>query len=303
MSFQVNDPETNKLNLIKWALNSKTSVFLFTPYLSNKGVQFLQNALNGKDVHLLIRGESNDFKSGAVEKLGLHTALELGWKVRYNTKLHAKSFFDTSGWMLAGSANLSSSGFSLQGYGNFEITFTGVDTDQTFTNAALTLFSKSPTVDLKFIRSMPDKVEAVMESPHLSHGDSFTLLDIPQSKSLQALHAELISEGYKNLSNQVLFHDCALLNINSTSVTLTDLYAAFNELPLTKKFLERVGNGEFFGALRRWLTDNVTEVPTPSREDFNQQLNKLYALTVEANAESYTIDVPGERSNRLKKIS
>ena len=98
-----------------------------------------------------------------------------------------------------------------------------------------------------------------------------------------------IQEG--NFSDQRVLADVALLNIGE-DFSLIGVKKNFIATPLVQKILEIVGERERFGVIRRWMEQNIVDVPTPSRDDFNTQLNKLYDLIVEAHDGKYIKERP-----------
>jgi hypothetical protein len=99
---------------------------------------------------------------------------------------------------------------------------------------------------------------------------------------------------------RVILHDAMLLDLIAGCSDRV-VFQHFLTLPVIKEFLAFTGEGQRFGALRRWLEDNIEDVPTPSRDDFNTQLNRIYTYVVEAGEGVYQRATPGQHSEWLIK--
>jgi hypothetical protein len=307
MSFKVNHPMENKIALIKWAAGATGEIYLVSPFITENAVKVLATFLNSSKVSLLFRGRDEDFRFGACEKNALFFALEKGWEIRRSINLHAKVFVDETGAMIGGSANLTASGFSLHGEGNFEVTFSGTDISKTYLTPLILNFSKAEKIDKAWIERAPDReantkftfIDSIL--PLENAGSKFSLLDIPQSASLSELLPLFKLDIKKICKNDIALHDWILLGLTSPPKDTKVIFNAFLELPLVAALLEVVGDGAYFGTLRRWLEETVEDVPTPSRADFNTQLNRLYEMIVEASEGRYERVVPGGHSEMLRR--
>src|SRR5690606_7170004 len=115
----------------------------------------------------------------------------------------------------------------------------------------------------------------------------FSLLSIPQTQSLKSLYNSL---GHNHFDDCVI-HDISLLKID-LDASYEMIKENFRSLELVKSLVSQINGFARFGTLRRWLEDNIMDVPTPSRDDFNTQLNKLYSLIEESFDGEYVIERP-----------
>ena len=304
MPFEIVHPIDRFQALVDWAIGAQGSIIIASPFVSAVAVKQLINFLAAEDVILIVRGQPGDFRAGVCDKAALRLAIGQQWRVFFDYRLHAKVFSDGAGRLLVGSANLTAAGFGIGNMGNFEVLLRGSDEESHYLNALKEFVSQSSAVSLDWIEAQPD--------PHLenysacevlpkSHAGKFSLLDLPQSRSLTELYANLKAGAGHWRHDKRAVHDWALFGFGVAPADSADLFGQFLELPLIKAFLIRVGDGEYFGALRLWLIENVRDVPTPSREDFNTHLNRLYAMVVEAGGDKYERVVPGRHSEMLRK--
>ncbi len=308
--MEIFHPSFNRRRLENWLTTCDEEIYIFTPFFTRYGLQIVENHISDKvSVNLLVRGVFDDYVSGALSITALKRALHLKWKIKRYKHLHAKVYFD-SNELFFGSVNLTRRGLGYPPVGNFEL-LAKIDSPKKDLIDEINLaWSSGTDMDYEYILKIENELDVFM-GEYEKHSHEFEIINdeyekhkkyslrhIVQSESIQSFYNTLCSGG----SDDVLFnHDYNLLQAED-SMKYEELLYNFLEIELIRDFLEYVGEGRFFGELRKWLIYHVEDVPTPSREDFNTQLNKLYDLVVEATQGKYRRITPGRYSEKLEKL-
>ncbi|WP_285147265.1 phospholipase D-like domain-containing protein [Lelliottia wanjuensis] len=105
------------------AFEKSSSVNILSPYLTMPAVEFLFKHLPvGVDVKLIVRARPQDILSGAVDINAINVLHESGVKCFFHRTLHGKFYQINENEGYIGSANFTSNGLCLNGYGNLELT-------------------------------------------------------------------------------------------------------------------------------------------------------------------------------------
>ena len=287
-------------------------LIIVTPFLSDRMTQVTLRSAAGASGQILTRGTEDDFLTGVVDCNALRQFINAGWFVKLHKRLHAKVYW-RGGEFLFGSCNLTQAGMIGPPAGNWECAAIGKGEISSIFNFG-DLWAKATFVTLQDIDNIEkwkvielEKLRAIsrdhfpLKLNQITHSGIFTLNDIPQSASLLEFCRCMQSiESLGILERSTTLHDADLMN-DASDFGYDSVCQAFMTLPLVTALLEITGDGQGFGTLRAWLERHVADVPTPSRQDFNQQLNRLYEHIVEASRGKYQREVPGRRSEWLVK--
>ncbi|MGL5602909.1 MAG: phospholipase D-like domain-containing protein [Silvania sp.] len=105
------------------ALENATRVNILSPYLTMPAVNFLFEHLPlGVDTKIIVRARPADIISGAVDINALSILHQSGVKCFLHRTLHGKFYQINESEGFIGSANFTSNGLCLTGYGNLELT-------------------------------------------------------------------------------------------------------------------------------------------------------------------------------------
>ena len=283
--------------------------FVASPFVTDRVVRIALLKLGAVPGRLLVRGLPADYVNGSLDCYALERFIKAGWSVRYHHKLHAKVYCFRDEFML-GSCNFTNAGLKGPHEGNFECAVRGkgpileiLKLGELWKIATeLSLADILAIKNWQIQQPKPDPKSSSPDFPIASRTPAlqpFSLRDVPQSPSFEWLSTHLRqTDGLSADDLQIVFHDIDLLDLDTTAAA-ADIYDKFLVSPLVSAFLKFNGEGKRFGELRAWLTKMVEDVPTPSRADFNSQLNKLYALVVEASQGRYVRTVKGRHSEWL----
>lgn len=309
--MKVFHPSTNRRVIEKWLSNGEGEIYIFSPFFTEKGLEYIhRNTHNYLKINLLVRASFDDFISGALSVPALKSVLKLGWNVKRYEYLHAKAFFNDKE-MLFGSVNLTGRGLGYPPIGNFELLGMTELTDKEIIKEFEMIWKQSTVISDDYLDEIAKDVEKFKADYNkrkkyikkinnkFSNKKEFSLKHIVQSKSIRSFYERLVNG---NTEDSIFYHDYNLLSAYQ-GISYEELLENFLTIGLVKKFLSYLGDGRFFGDLRKWLVENIDDVPTPSRDDFNIQLNKLYDLVVEATQGRYRRITPGAHSEKLEKIN
>lgn len=99
-----------------------STIFVISAYMKVAGLQELLGHVGpSNSVRILVRWQPNDLLMGASDLCSYGYAIEKNWTFYARQDLHAKVYALGEKAIFIGSANLTSKGFSLAGYGNAEI--------------------------------------------------------------------------------------------------------------------------------------------------------------------------------------
>jgi hypothetical protein len=311
--MKVHLPAANRDEFLEWLQECHGLIFLFSPYIQQSAIAMIIAAISepSRKVNLLVRADPLDIMNGATSIEALEMAHAHKWSLRYNSSLHAKAFWQDNGRIFFGSANLTGRGIAGHISSNYEVTGRTDNCDIHTIHSLQNLWNNSHPIsaaDITLLKQFKTKSKFtppdVTDFP-LKKTDSinrkFSLLDIPQSQSLKVFYKKMQSKDRRKDWDQTFLHDLELLQVPLTA-TQQEIHAAFRHLPLTAELLREIGEGKFFGHLRRWLAANIDDTPTPSRESLNEQLNRLYDLVVEASDGGYEKIRPNHSEGIFKTI-
>lgn len=141
--------------------------------------------------------------------------------------------------------------------------------------------------------------------------DKFLISALPMTRSV----GDLI-EGYKRLSagkepsedSEVaacIFHDLSNYGIEPGLVEtefVQELTGRFFAHPFIQKIDEFIAPEAYFGRIKEWIQDNCTDVPVPSRRELTGNVQVLLEWFVALGNGKYEVDIPGARSQRIRKL-
>ena len=140
--------------------------------------------------------------------------------------------------------------------------------------------------------------------------DSFLVSALPMTRSVD----DLVS-GYLRMSSggvpsddaetaACIFHDLANYGIGiglAEDAFRSELASRFFNHPFIRKLDEFIAPEAYFGRIKAWVQDNCADVPVPSRRDLTGNVQVLLEWFVGLGGGRYAVDVPGIRSQRIRK--
>lgn len=140
--------------------------------------------------------------------------------------------------------------------------------------------------------------------------DDFSISALPMTRTVDELisgYARITaghvpSDDYETAA--CVFHDITNYGISdnlSESEFLKELTASFFVHPFIQKIDEFIDPEAYFGRIKEWIQANCTDVPVPSRRELTGNVQVLLEWFEKLGNGKYVIDVPGARSQRIRK--
>ena len=141
--------------------------------------------------------------------------------------------------------------------------------------------------------------------------DDFLVSALPMTHSVDALVSGYVLIGGSQAPSDdpettaSIFHDLVNYGIDpgmSKDEFVGALSDAFFAHPFIQKIDEFISPEAYFGRIKEWIQDNCTDVPVPSRRELTGNVQVLLEWFEKLGGGKYAIDVPGARSQRIRKI-
>lgn len=153
-----------------------------------------------------------------------------------------------------------------------------------------------------------DEFEKIAIKPNKTN---FLISVLPMTKSVNTLEESYmqINEGLSASNNNEIrdcvFHDLANYGIPiglSRSEFKSRLKESFFAHPFIKKIDEFIAPEAYFGRIKEWIQKNCTDVPVPSRRELTGNVQVLLEWFEKLGDGKYSVDIPGEHSQRIRRV-
>ncbi len=304
----------------KYLNEAKTNdqVFLCVPYIKTKILAKLIANVKNKII-IITTWHPNDLLSGSSE-LELYSFCKENKITLYiNNKIHLKVYSINLESGIVASGNISHNG--LMPDGNYEVAtiieklsgedrlyFEKIRNEATLVDDEIhrqykEWYDKQPKEIQKEI-----KLEDIISIPQR---DYFLRSALPMTRDLD----ELI-EGYvkinsglepsdDTITSSCIYHDLANYQLElelSKEEFVKKLKTQFFSHPFIKKIDEFIAPEAYWGSIRIWIRDHCTDVPLPRPWELTENVQILYNWFIELGDGKYVRDIPGARSERIRKI-
>ncbi len=294
------------------------TIFLFVPYIRTS---VLENLLEGipNRVVIVTTWEPKDIQSGSSE-LSLYLFCQGRNIALYISRgLHLKVYSVGLTSAILATGNVSRRG--LLPDGNYEAA-TRVDNlavgDRLFFES---IRKKARLVDDAMYEELVEwsKANPPQSSEHiplsgaisLPRMDDFLVSALPMTQTVDVLIA-----GYRRIcaeekpSEDLEESACIIHDLANYDITLgleedefvRKLKSAFFAHPFIRRIDEFIAPEAYFGRIKEWIQSNCTDVPVPSRRELTGNVQVLLEWFVELGGSRYVVDVPGARSQRIRKL-
>ena len=145
----------------------------------------------------------------------------------------------------------------------------------------------------------------------LQRKDDFSISALPMTQSVNELIIgyRRICAGYvpseDSETSACIIHDLVNYDIKfglDDNMLIHDLTIAFFAHPFIQKIDEFISPEAYFGSIKAWIQNNCTDVPVPSRREITGNVQVLLRWFVRLGNGRYTIDVPKNYSQRIKRL-
>lgn len=293
-------------------------VYIFVPYIKTSVLSKLVGRIQGKIV-IVTTWEPKDLLSGSSDLYLYPFCKERGIALYVTEGLHLKVYSLGLNSAILATGNISQRGLLPEG--NYEV---AIMIDR-LTNEDRLFFSKIRNTARLVNDYMYHKLKnwydtnktKIVNEPRFSdiasgpERNDFSIASLPMTRSV----SELVS-GYVNISQGLepsdndeidacIFHDLANYHIElglSRDEFVKVLALKFFDHPFIRKMDEFISPETYFGRIKEWIQNNCTDVPVPSRRELTGNVQVLLEWFVNLGNGKYVVDVPGSKSQRIRKF-
>lgn len=295
-------------------------IFIYAPYIQTKTFsKLIKDLPDKKRISVITTWHTNDLVFGSSELELYQYCKKNEISLYINNKIHLKVFSIGLESVIISTGNISYGG--LDG-GNEEcgaileeitsvsrLFFERIKKNATHINDEV--YQRYVEGYQELMKKIPKPV--VYEDMQILSQDNYFLKSaLPMTRTVDELITgyKRINAGLKPSDNNELsacvYHDLANYEIElglSEEQFLQKLKKQFFMHPFIKKIDEFIDPEAYWGRIRIWIRDHCTDVPLPRPWELTENVQTLYRWFVKLGEGKYTVDVPGVRSERIRKIT
>ena len=296
---------------------SDQTIFIFVPYIKTSVLERLLEGLENRIV-IITTWKPLDIIFGSSELELYPFCKEHEITLYVNNSLHLKMYSVGLDEAILATGNISNSG--LLPNGNYEAAtrISLTSSDRLFLE---NIRHKSRLIDDEIYEILKvwiedNKIEPIddisLESiiPE-SKKDDFLTSALPMTRNIDDL-----IYGYQRIrvgeepSTDSEIRSCILHDLTNYQIIrglneeefINMLTVKFFAHPFIRKIDEFIVPEAYFGRIKEWIQNNCNDVPVPSRRELTGNVQVLLEWFVRLGDGKYVIDVPGVRSQRIRKI-
>ena len=302
-------------NLLGEALkNSKKSVVVLSAYITSTGIKWLEEQLLNKNIKCTVvtRWNKKDLAQGSSDLNCYDLAKKNNWHFKVLEDLHAKVMLVDDEILFLGSPNLTGAGMSLIPVANKEIgiKIKPIDKDLHTINQ---LVEDAAEVNDEIIEELKKWLKTVpkIEKPKIpdfpeivkeNFKEKFNKLwvhNFPWAKAEELINLKNINENIK--------HDLDLFGLNKDSLNNQLIKKNLMNSKIYYWLINQIKKQEneeiYFGNLSSIIHNSLLDDPKPYRKDIKELQANLYTYIKSFLSDKISIDIPYEKSERLKLIN
>lgn len=296
----------------------KKIIYLFVPYIKTSILKKLLENITNKII-IITTWNTQDLLAGSSE-LELYPFCKLrNFTLYINNQIHLKVYSSALEEMIVSTANVSERGLLPEG--NLECA-TFVD-EISFEDRLYfeNILKNSRLVNDMMYEQLKKWYEMQIVPPQ--EKNVFDEIVIPMSEKdflISALpmtrNIEILETGYSRIRQNMtpsdddeisncIFHDLANYNISlglKTNEFRQKLKQEFFAHPFIQRIDEFINPEAYFGRIKEWIQNNCTDVPIPSRRELTGNVQVLLEWFEKLGDGKYVVDIPGEHSQRIRRI-
>ncbi|WP_234495614.1 phospholipase D family protein [Vibrio maritimus] len=287
------------------AFKDASEVTILTAYLSYPAVEFMFEHLPlGVQTRVVCRARPDDIASGSCDLHAIKVLHYSGVKCFLSRELHAKLYVIDSKQGFIGSANFTSNGLRLSGYGNLELsTKIGIDEPDLAMIESIVADSVPVTSDtIKYLekfereaKANPDKLldawwnDENVDSAYM-HNQGLYVADLPWCNPLKVHDSE----------DEMYVHDADVFKLGEQDVATRACFLQSKVFSFLSQHIESTENKEaYFGQVTEWIHSALKDDLTPYRSEI-----KTYIVNLLAYIEVYAQDLMiVDRPNYSARVS
>ena len=293
--------------------SSKKRVIILSAYVKKIGISWLYDQLKGKEIDCTIisRWQKGDLATGSSDLECYTLCKENNWKFKILNDLHAKVMLIDNQDLFIGSPNLTGSGMSLIPVSNKElgIKIEAIDndiktidglvedavlvTDEIF-NGLKNWKDKLPKIEKPSIPDFPEKLKDKLKE----NFDKIWVHNFPWSKAEDLLITSQVNENIK--------HDLELFGLEKDNLAKNIIKNSFLNSKIYFWLINQIKKQDnqeiYFGNLSSIIHNSLLDDPKPYRKNIKELQANLYTYIKYFLEDNIIIDIPYEKSERLRLI-
>ncbi len=292
---------------------SKTRIVILSAYVKKIGMDWLKDRLKDNNVECTIvsRWQKGDLATGSSDLECYTLCKEKNWKFKILNDLHAKVMLIDNKDLFIGSPNLTGSGMSLIPVSNKElgVRIQATESDIKTVNGLIEdaiLVDDVIYNDLKQWKdklpeiikpSIPDYPES-LKNKLKENFDKIWVHNFPWTNIDKLLNTKILDENIQ--------HDIDLFGLDFDNINISQVKNSFEKSKIFNWLIEQIKKQEnneiYFGSLSSLIHNSLLDDPKPYRKNIKILQANLYSYIKIINLKNIVIDVPFEKSERIKLI-
>ena len=293
---------------------SQTRIIILSAYVKKIGVKWLKDQILDKDIDCTIvsRWQKGDLATGSSDLECYEDCKQNNWKFMILNDLHAKVMLVDNNDLFIGSPNLTGSGMSLIPVSNKELgikieaterdikTIDGLIEDAILVNDEIYNDLKQWKEDLPEIKkpSIPDYPES-LKNKLKENLDKIWVHNFPWSKADELLNLKNIDENIK--------HDLELFGLLKNDLDKEKIKDSLIKSKVYKWLIGQIKKQKdqeiYFGNLSSIIHNSLLDDPKPYRKNIKDLQSNLYGYVKIFLNDKIIIDIPYEKSERLRILN
>ncbi|HHX8693642.1 TPA: phospholipase D family protein [Vibrio diabolicus] len=296
-------------NELKVSFDTANKITIISAYLTQPAVEFLfDSAPLGVDINVVCRARPQDFIAGSCDLQALRILHYSGVKCYISRDLHAKLYIIDESIGFIGSANFTSNGLKLSGYGNLELA-TRVDLNDKDISLITQIRNDAVPVTSALLKqleaylSQADKADEqlahewwddLFELSLYDFKDGLYIMDLPWSTPDESSY---LADSESFLHDQDIFS----LGMPKQRTRLAFLNSKVFHF-IQQKLLQEESKEAYFGMVTSWVHDALKDDVLPYRREIKDYIANLFDYFQLYASDKFEIDRPNY-SQRITLIS
>lgn len=284
---------------LKVSFNTANKITIISAYLTLAAVEFLFDSTPlGVDINIICRARPQDLVAGSCDLQALKILHYSGVKCYISQDLHAKLYIIDESFGFIGSANFTSKGLKLSGYGNLELS-----TQVKLTNKDINLVTQIRndavliTSDLlkrlelyllqvdKTDKQFPNKWwDEIFELSPYNYNDGLYIMDLPWCTPYSK---DSLSNSESFLHDQDVFS----LGISAHRTQLAFINSNIFHF-IQQKLLQEDTKEAYFGKVTSWVHDALKDDILPYRCEIKDYIANLFEYFQLYASDKFEVDCP-----------
>jgi len=295
--------------LVNYLSSNDRLIYIISPFINSKVLESILSRTSHETSIVIVTSWREDYLLSCVSDIELYPITKMNNCTLYiNNQLHGKLYSNSlqSAWV--GSANLTKKGLGIASKSNIEfmhyidpltpeirlwiyqlISKSIIVTDSVYNLYKEWIENQEPLFNNNFDDV---KIDIELSNPYL-------ISQLPASKSIELLWEILITNNINKFEWEDVIraeHDIELYEIElkrTYDIFLQKLTSIFFSHPFISEFAKIISSdGIRFGAVKEWIQNHCTNVPTPYRRDLTSPTQILYHWFPTLAPEKYEVIRP-----------